>query len=82
MAKLKDITYNITNTGCWICTSHKPNTTGYFTIFINGKRMKMHKYIYMREFGEIKGGNIVRHICDNPSCINLEKVNYMHLRIF
>jgi hypothetical protein len=36
----------------------------------------MHRYIYQECFGEIPEGMVVRHLCNNPSCINPE-----HLKI-
>jgi hypothetical protein len=36
----------------------------------------MHRFIYQECFGEIPQGMVVRHLCNNPSCINPE-----HLKI-
>lgn len=36
----------------------------------------MHRFIYKECFGEIPQGKVVRHLCNNPSCINPE-----HLKI-
>jgi len=70
MAKLRDITYKVNDNGCHICTSHKPKTRGYFKIGINWKQVFLHRYMYEQKFGPIKEGNIIRHTCDNPGCIN------------
>jgi len=68
--KPKDVTYKVTETGCHECTSHKPYTSGYCVIMINGKRILLHRYIYIETFGPIKAGNVIRHTCDNTLCIN------------
>jgi len=36
----------------------------------------MHRYIYEQCYGDIPKGMIIRHLCNNPSCINPE-----HLKI-
>ena len=66
----KDITYTVDDNGCWNCTSHKPTTHGYFQIRIKWKLILVHRYMYEKEFGPIKKGNIIRHTCDNTKCIN------------
>jgi hypothetical protein len=68
--KSKDITYEINENGCYICTSHKAKIKGYTTICIRYKNIRLHRYMYEQKFGEIKKDNILRHICDNPACIN------------
>jgi HNH endonuclease len=70
MAEPKGITYKVSENGCHICTSHKANSYGYFQISINGKQVLIHRFIYEEKFGTIKPGNIIRHTCDNPNCIN------------
>jgi len=56
---------------CIICTSHKPRRDGYFDVCRNrlGK-IKLHQLIAGRRHGKIPSGKVVRHTCDNPSCIN------------
>jgi hypothetical protein len=65
-----DITYKVTENGCWECNSHKPNQRGYFQICVNRKIILLHRYMYMQEIGPIKDGNMIRHTCDNKKCIN------------
>ena len=38
---------------CNICTSHKVDNTGYFKVVFNGKRMGMHRYIWIQKHGPI-----------------------------
>ena len=68
---MKTITYEITNQGCWNCTSHyiKPNI-GYPLVVYNGKRITMSRYMYLIHKGDIPEGLEIRHKCDNRKCIN------------
>jgi hypothetical protein len=66
---IKPITYDVVGE-CWICTSHAPNSKGYPQIMINGKTLKLSRYVYNKEKGEIPQGMLICHSCDNPACIN------------
>jgi hypothetical protein len=57
---------------CFVLTSHKVNVDGYAEIMINRRAKKIHRHIYEQCFGEIPAGLVIRHKCDNPSCINPE----------
>jgi hypothetical protein len=70
MSRKKAIAYQITASGCWECTSHSKNKDGYPRCWRNGKYYILSRYIYEQTFGEIPKNLIVRHKCDNPSCIN------------
>lgn len=68
---MKTILYTIDSNGCWICTSHKLNSSGYPRIQINKKQTTVHKYIYEKYKG-LTNNLVVRHTCDNKLCINPE----------
>lgn len=70
--RTKDIQYEVNELGCHICTSHAPYQNGYHYIKRNGKRYAIHRYIYENHYGEIPDGLVIRHKCDNTSCINPE----------
>ena len=66
----KDISYEINDNGCWECTSHRKDRNGYPSIYVNNKNHIMSRYIYERFNGDIPLGYVIRHKCDNGSCIN------------
>ena len=68
----KLINFEKDENGCFICISHYKDKDGYAIFKKDGKAMKIHRHIYEECFGEIPKGMIVRHKCDNPSCINPE----------
>lgn len=72
MPSRKELEYEISDNGCWLVTSHKPNKDGYPQLRRNGKLTKAHKFMYESVKGEIPEGFVVRHTCDNPTCCNPE----------
>jgi hypothetical protein len=58
--------------GCFVCVSHKPTSHGYYAISINKVRKLMHRHVYEEMYGPIPIDFVVRHKCDNRSCINPE----------
>jgi uncharacterized coiled-coil protein SlyX len=58
--------------GCFICTSHALDKNGYAKMRCNMRSVSIIRFIYSQCFGLIPGGWVVRHKCDNPSCINPE----------
>lgn len=54
---------------CWIWISAK-NKVGYGYFGYNRKVCKAHRISYELYKGQIPKGLVVRHICNNPSCVN------------
>lgn len=73
--KPKKIEFEYIN-GCKICISHKPTVDGYIRFGLNGKKHLLHRYVYEQKFGPIPDGKVVRHLCNNSRCANIE-----HLRV-
>lgn len=69
----KSIKYVIDKeSGCWNCTSHFKNN-GYPKISRNGHQTNIGRYIYETYYDKkLEAGLVIRHKCDNPSCINPE----------
>ncbi len=67
----KKITYDVDNNGCFINTSHSIDIHGYPHIWYKGRAHNMHRVIYIKKFGEIEKGLVIRHKCDNRRCINI-----------
>jgi len=60
------------STPCHECTSHSKSDFGYAFFVREGKRYRIHRYVYISHYGEIPVGNVICHKCDNPSCINID----------
>jgi hypothetical protein len=72
MGGKKHIEFNVDDNGCFNCISHAKINGGYHRIKINYKHEMVHRYVFEQCFGFIPEDLIVRHKCDNPSCINPE----------
>lgn len=59
--------------GCWewaAGTTHTPCGMAYGSVRFRGKMWKAHRVAYTLTNGEIPGGLVVRHKCDNGICVN------------
>lgn len=70
--KRRKYEFEIDENGCFNCTSHAKGKWGHCTTSVNGIKMGIYKHIYIECFGEVPEGMVVRHKCDNGSCINPE----------
>lgn len=68
----KKMDFVITESGCFECTTHVKLSTGYYLMMYNHQRKSLHRHVYEEMFGLIPEGLVVRHKCDNRSCINPE----------
>ena len=57
------------NTDC-VIFSGCIDARGYGKMRYNGRVERAHRVAYMRNVGKIPAGKVVRHKCDNPSCVN------------
>lgn len=55
--------------GCWIWTGAL-DRKGYGAIFYKGRSQGAHRVSYQEYIGDIPHGLVIRHQCDNPSCVN------------
>lgn len=72
MGKRRAFTFVVNDTGCFVCNSHCKSRDGHLQFKLNKKVVPVHRYIYEECFGPIPEGQIIRHKCDNPACINPE----------
>jgi hypothetical protein len=58
--------------GCWVWTGapHGPAPKNYGNFRLEGRVRKAHHVAYELMHGPIPEGLLVRHLCDNPPCVN------------
>ena len=59
----------ISESGCWEWVGSKLKD-GYGHFHVNRVGIPAHRYSYKFYKGEIPDGCVIRHTCDNPSCVN------------
>jgi len=58
---------------CWNWIGSNDMKLGYGRVFLAGKKyVQAHRFVYEKLVGEIPRGLLLRHTCDNPSCVNPE----------
>ena len=65
-------------TDCWVWTAAK-NEKGYGLFSLKGKMVRAHIYAYQEEYGLIKEGLVLDHLCRNRPCVkpsHLEPVTH------
>lgn len=72
MGKRKKLDFIKDENGCFIVTSHRINADGYGYMYWEKREQRLHRFVYEECFGSIPDGLVVRHMCDNRSCINPE----------
>jgi len=58
----------INENNCWVFTGSLED--GYGRISYNGRLFRAHQLSYLFFVGQIPGGRIIRHKCDNRACFN------------
>lgn len=61
--------YRKTEIGCWEWIGRKSNY-GYGHFNLQRRTRWAHRIAYQLEFGDLRPGLVIRHSCDNPSCVN------------
>lgn len=57
------------DTGCWL-SSLCQDSGGYCTIQIDGEKVRLHRFMWVHNFGPILPEQYVLHRCDTPNCVN------------
>lgn len=61
--------FRVQDSGCFVWLGSK-DKEGYGQVSVDSKTTRVHRLVYSRCVGPIPDGYVVRHTCDNPSCIN------------
>lgn len=72
----KEVVIESQENGCWKCLSHCTDKDGYVRIRYNGKPDRLFRVLYQQKYGEISKGLVLRHLCNNAWCVNIE-----HLKV-
>lgn len=72
----KEIILEKLENGCIKCISHCTDNDGYTRIKYNGKHDRLFRVLYQKKYGKIPKGMVIRHLCNNSWCCNIE-----HLKI-
>lgn len=73
LASRKPIKFIRNSSGCYVCTSHHNNTKkGYPVTLVDGRYIRISRYLYTLKYGPIPDGMLICHTCDNPLCINIK----------
>ena len=75
-AKGKPFIFEVTDSGCIVCTSHSPNKDGYIRIFVSNfvkpRQQFLHRILWQDQHGLIEKGYELDHKCRNRKCCNIE----------
>jgi hypothetical protein len=55
---------------CWIWIGLRLDDRGYGRVFVDGKRMLAHRFSFLLHNGFIPQDQVIRHLCNNPKCVN------------
>lgn len=72
----KEIILEKQENGCIKCISHCTDKDGYVRIRYNKKHDRLYRVLYQQKYGEIPKGLVLRHLCNNAWCCNIE-----HLKV-
>lgn len=66
----RKLKYVLGDNGCFNCIEGSGHKRGYRSVVIDKRRVYAHRYVYEQRHGTIPDGAVIRHLCDNPKCIN------------
>ena len=72
----KEVILEKLENGCIKCISHCTDKDGYVRIMYNGKHDRLFRVLYQQKYGKIPKGLVLRHLCNNAWCVNVE-----HLKV-
>lgn len=65
---LDHVDFDCSPIGCWEWSGKRTRGYGYFSL--KEKGFRAHRWIYQLIHGPLPDDLVVRHKCDNPSCVN------------
>ena len=68
----KEVVIEVQENGCWKCLSHCSDKDGYVRMRYNGKQERLFRILYEKEKGKIPKGKVLRHLCNNSWCVNVD----------
>ena len=68
IATTRKIKFKKEKNGCIRCISHKLAKNGYI---ITKNKKYLHRLLYKKKYGKIKNNTVIRHICNNRWCCNI-----------
>ena len=68
----KEVILEKLENGCIKCISHCTDKDGYVRIRYNGKHDRLFRVLYQQKYGKIPKGLVLRHLCNNSWCCNIE----------
>lgn len=72
----KEVILKEKENGCIECISHCKDKDGYVRIRYNNKHDRLFRVLYQQKYGNIPNGLVLRHLCNNAWCVNIE-----HLKV-
>lgn len=72
----KEISWEVNENGCHVCTSHYSVGRGMPVLRTGGEARSMHRVLFEERYGKLRDGLSVRRKCGNRCCIN-----FSHMKI-
>lgn len=70
---------SVTDAGCWEWEGEK-NRNGYGRVWVDGKRLMVHRVVYELLVEPIQEGLVLDHLCRNRPCCNPEHMDPVTVR--
>lgn len=71
---------NVTESGCWEWTGHKPTYDGYIEIKRGGHRLRLHRVFYNLYRGPVPRDMVIDHLCRVRHCQNPAHMEIVTIR--
>jgi hypothetical protein len=72
ISRNRKIVFEVDENECWNVVSQSKDADGYPRVKRDGRKIAVHRYVYMDIHGEFPPDIVIRHKCDNRACCNPE----------